>query len=305
VGLPFPTKTAGSLGGYCHNMCTRANPATVLPGSAWDGKRRAGTPAVPGGATPPEDRQPTSIISSGRGAALLHALWLCLLLPLFARAAEPTHQTNVIEGWTVLVDIRLLKDEPEDTAKALGLLRIQLQEIVRVVPSPAVARLREIPLWFSPPYASSRSGAEYHPDAGWLRSNQRNPAMARGVEFSGVKDFEAETRRMPNFTLHELAHGYHDRVLEGGFDHAGIKALYEKAKASGIYDRVQRQDSEGRRRIDRAYALSSPMEYFAESTEAYFTRNDFFPFHRSELHQADPAMEALLGRLWGVPPQSR
>ena len=232
--------------------------------------------------------------------AFLRALCLGLLLCGGVRAAEPTHQTNVIEGWTVLVHVRLLKEEPEDTAKALGLLRIQLQEIVRVVPLPAVAKLREIPLWFSPPYPSVRSGAEYHPDAGWLRSNQRNPAMARGVEFTGVKDFEAETRRMPNFTLHELAHGYHDRVLEGGFGNPEIKALYEKAKASGIYDRVQRQDSEGRRRIDRAYALTSPMEYFAETTESYFTRNDFFPFDRGELHQADPAMEALLGRLWGL-----
>jgi len=225
------------------------------------------------------------------------------LLPFLARAADPTHQTNVIEGWNVRVDVRLLRDEAEATAKALGLLRVQLQEIVRVVPAPAVAKLREVNLWFSPPYPSVRSQAEYHPDAGWLRSNQRNPDMARGVEFTGVKDFEAETRRMPNFTLHELAHGYHDRVLEGGFDHAEIKALYEKAKASGIYDRVQRKDSEGRVRIDRAYAMSSPMEYFAESTESFFTRNDFFPFNRVELHQADPAMEALVGRLWALKPK--
>lgn len=238
-------------------------------------------------------------------AALLYPLGLALLLCQSVHAAEPTHQTNVIEGWTVLVDVRLLKEEPAPTAKALELLRVQLQEIVRVVPAPAVRKLREIPLWFSPPYPSVRSQAEYHPDAGWLRSNHRNPAMARGVEFTGVKDFEAETRRMPNFTLHELAHGYHDRVLEGGFGNAEIQAQYEKAKASGTYDRVERQDSEGRRRLDRAYALSSPMEYFAESTEAYFTRNDFFPFHRAELHQADPDMEALVGRLWGVPSQPR
>ena len=238
-------------------------------------------------------------------AALLYPLGLALLLCQSVHAAEPTHQTNVIEGWTVLVDVRLLKEEPAPTAKALELLRVQLQEIVRVVPAPAVRKLREIPLWFSPPYPSVRSQAEYHPDAGWLRSNHRNPAMARSVEFTGVKDFEAETRRMPNFTLHELAHGYHDRVLEGGFGNAEIQAQYEKAKASGTYDRVERQDSEGRRRLDRAYALSSPMEYFAESTEAYFTRNDFFPFHRAELHQADPDMEALVGRLWGVPSQPR
>ena len=43
-----------------------------------------------------------------------------------------------------------------------------------------------------------------------------------------------------------------------GHDHAGIKAAYEKAKAGGKYDRVERQDSEGRRRMDRAYAMTNP-----------------------------------------------
>ena len=54
--------------------------------------------------------------------------------------------------------------------------------------------------------------------------------------------------------------------------------------------------------MDRAYALTNPFEYFAEDTEAYFTRNDFFPYTREELRQHDPAMFELLTRLWGVAP---
>ena len=67
-----------------------------------------------------------------------------------------------------------------------------------------------------------RSGAEYHPGAGWLRDHGRDPAMARGVEFSGVADFEREMLRMPNFALHELAHAYHDRVLPRGFANPAV-----------------------------------------------------------------------------------
>src|SRR3954463_9685926 len=62
------------------------------------------------------------------------------------------HRTNTIEGWTVLVSERLLAEEGAATQKALGLLRVQLQEIARVVPPQAVARLREVTLWFSPEY---------------------------------------------------------------------------------------------------------------------------------------------------------
>jgi hypothetical protein len=120
------------------------------------------------------------------------------------------------------------------------------------------------------------------------------------VEFTNIGKFEAETRRMPNFALHELAHAYHHRVLPQGFGNPDIKAAYEKAKAGGKYDRVERQDSEGRKRMDRAYALTTPQEYFAETTEAYFSRNDFFPYVKEQLQPHDPEMFALLGKLWGV-----
>ena len=108
---------------------------------------------------------------------------------------------------------------------------------------------------------------------------------------------------MPNFALHELAHAYHFRVLREGFDNAEIKAAYEKAKAGGTYERVERSFGQGNGRpntFERAYAMTSPMEYFAESTESYFTRNDFFPFNREELQRHDPGMFELLRKIWGI-----
>ncbi len=214
-----------------------------------------------------------------------------------APKAPPVYQARRIEGWTVQIRNELLVDEQAATEKALELLAAQLKEIVRVVPAPAVAKLREVTLWFSPPYPGVRPTAEYHPGRDWLVSQGRNPDMAKGVEFTDIRDFEKETRRMPNFTLHELAHGYHDRVL--GFNNPGIKAAYERAKASGTYDAVERWFGNGKpNTIERAYAMTSPQEYFAESTESFFVRNDFFPFNREELHRHDPEMEKLLERLW-------
>ena len=211
------------------------------------------------------------------------------------------HQTNSIEGWTVLVDARLLSEEKAATTKALELLRVQLQEIVRVVPDSARGKLREVTLWFSPEYPGVKPKAEYHPGAGWLREHGRNPAMVKGIEFTDVRNFEAEMRRMPNFTLHELAHAYHHRVLERGFDNAEIKAAYERARAGKSYEKVERWFGNGRSNtVERAYAMTDAMEYFAETTEAFFSRNDFFPFNRAELKQHDPEMEQLLAKLWGV-----
>ncbi len=204
------------------------------------------------------------------------------------------YQTRRIEGWTVRVEERLLADDTKGTERALELLRGQLTEIIRLVPAKALQHIRSVTLWFSPEYPGIQPTAEYHPDAGWLRANQRNPDMARGVEFTNVWIFEAESVRMPMLALHELAHAYQDQVLTA--EQPEILAAWQKAKAGGRYDAVRRHDG----RVERAYALTNDKEYFAEATEAFFGRNDWYPFTRAELREQDPEMEVLLIRLWGV-----
>jgi dipeptidyl-peptidase 4 len=206
-----------------------------------------------------------------------------------------------ILGWTIHIHPKLLADQPNDTKRALELLEQQLDEIVRVLPAKAVAQLRKVPLYFSPPYPGTSGGAEFHPSAQWLRENGRDPAMERAVEFTNIANFEAELDRMPNFALHELAHGYHCRSLPSGYENPEIKMAFERAKASGTYDSVERWSGTGKAKtLERAYAMSNPMEYFAECTEAFFSRNDFFPFNAEELKRHDPNMFELLGKLWGT-----
>ena len=216
------------------------------------------------------------------------------------RATYPGYETKVSEGWAVIISERLLRDEPKETEHALELLQAQLKEIVRIVPAKAVTHLQKVQLWFSPEYPGTPARAEYHPSVDWLRKNDRNPEMARCVEFTNVRIFERETKRMPVFVLHELAHAYHDQVLN--FDNAEIKAAFERAVTSKSYDAVERTFGDPNRKntTERAYALSNEKEYFAETTEAFFGQNDFFPFNREQLEKHDPAMLKLLARLWGV-----
>jgi len=213
----------------------------------------------------------------------------------------PSYERREVEGWTVHIRRELLDEEASLTERALDLLRQQLAEIVRVVPAAAVKDLRQVPLYFSPGYPGRKPTAEFHPDAGWLRANGRDPAMAEAIEFSNVRHFEAEMDRMPNFTLHELAHAYHHRVLPQGFANPEVKAAYERARASGRYERVERRFGNGRTNtFERAYAMNDATEYFAEASEAFFSRNDYFPFTRDELKAHDPEMFGLLVKLWGV-----
>lgn len=217
----------------------------------------------------------------------------CLLL---AGQSDKGRNEQQLSGWTVHVSKPLSEADPAALEKAMKLLEAQLKEIEKVVPANAVVEMKKVPLWISPEYPSIAPRAEYHPGAGWLRDNGRDPQMAKGVEFTNVRIFEAECRRMPNFALHELAHAYHDRVL--GFEDPEINAAFEKAKAAGKYDRVERVDAEGKKHLGKAYAMSNAKEYFAECTEAFFSRNDFYPFTRAELKSHDPEMELLLEKLW-------
>ena len=78
-------------------------------------------------------------------------------------------------------------------------------------------------------------------------------------------------------------------------DHPEIVAAYKDAKEKGIYDKVLLYTG----KTVRHYGLNNQMEYFAESTEAYFGVNDFYPFVRAELKEHDPAMYAVMQKVWG------
>jgi hypothetical protein len=197
------------------------------------------------------------------------------------------------EGFRILVNKTFCQAQPQLWNETRKLLAAQLYHITRVVPEAPLARLRVIPIWVeeAEPHHPCMC---YHPDAGWLRAHGMNPDKAQCVELSNARNFLKWSIDQPWMVLHELAHGYHDRFLAGGYSNAELRAAHEDAVQARRYESVLRING----RTDRAYAISSPMEYFAETSEALFGVNDFYPFVRSELEQHDPKMYALLRKLW-------
>lgn len=209
---------------------------------------------------------------------------------------EPTanYQVKRIEGWSVLVHKAFLRDEPALCERTLTLLRHQLYRIDRTVPAAAVAKLRKVRIWVEEAEPNHPCMA-YHPNPTWLRNHGMNPAKARCVEVANARNFLSWTRVQPWMVLHELSHGYHHQFL-GGYENPEILAAYRSAMKAKRYDAVLRYSG----KTVRAYAASNQMEYFAETTEAYFGTNDFYPFVRAELKVHDPKAYELLEKLWGV-----
>ena len=201
--------------------------------------------------------------------------------------------TREVEGWTVRVNRRLLKELKALGEPALRLLEVKLYDITRVVPADACRSLREVRIWLGVEDGHAPC-AEYHPSREWLTENGYNPDKARAVEIGNASKFLEWSLDQPWMVLHELAHAYHDQVL--GYDHPGILSAFAQATKKGSYDAVLRAG--GKR--ERAYALNNEQEYFAELTEAFFGVNDFFPFVRTELAHHDDAGYRALAKAWGV-----
>jgi hypothetical protein len=222
---------------------------------------------------------------------------ICRAEPVsIAAVFDPTDQYAVrdIEGWKVILNRKFETDEPHLCAETLALLRVQLYQITRMAPPAAVEKMRKIAVWveLQEPHHPCMC---YHPDAGWLREHDMNPDKARCVEVANARDFLTWTKQQPWMVFHELAHGYHHQVVEGGFDNRELAAALAAARDEKLYDDVLHIN--GRRQ--RHYALTNQQEYFAEQSEALFGTNDFYPFVRSELERHDPRMYALLKKLWG------
>ena len=73
-----------------------------------------------------------------------------------------------------------------------------------------------------------------------------------------------------------------------------LEVSAEKARAAGNYEKVLAHTG----RMVSHYGLTNHKEYFAEGTEAFFYRNDFYPFVRAELKEHDPALHDLLIKIW-------
>ena len=212
-----------------------------------------------------------------------------------ATSFEPTNQYEAreIDGWRVYLNKKFEHDEPELCAQTLTLLKHQLYQITRMVPAQAVEKLRKIAVWveLSEPHHPCMC---YHPDPGWLREHDMNPDKAHCVEVANARNFLIWTKQQPWMVFHELAHGYHHQFVDGGFENPELAAALAAAREDKRYDEVLHING----RKQRHYAMTNPMEYFAEQSEAYFGTNDFFPFVRSELEHHDPRMYDLVKQFW-------
>jgi hypothetical protein len=200
------------------------------------------------------------------------------------------HQT--LHGFQIRVSRELLSTSPRQAEEVLRLVDQQLADVRTRVPSAVWAHLQSVPITI----ASMRMTAPAAYD--WREEDSPFEGLLgpeRGIMIGNLYEYVRVSRdqEQPMALLHELGHAYHHRFL-GGDDYQPIRKAYDLAMRQGLYDRVKRRNAPDQ----PAYAKSDAREYFCELTEAYFGRNDFFPFTREELERHDPLGYATVEAAW-------
>lgn len=201
-----------------------------------------------------------------------------------------------IEGWKVAIDAELLPGgkHAEKGEAAIKMLANHLQRIAILLPEEPLTKMRTCGIRLEH-HHPELGNMQYHPGADWLVERGYDPKLVKMVHIPRADELlsRAQMLKHPAVILHELAHAYHDQIL--GFDEPEILAGYRAAMKQGIYEKVLLFNGE---RV-RHYATTDHKEYFAEATEAYLYRNDFYPFVAAELKEHDATAYGLMRRIWG------
>lgn len=224
--------------------------------------------------------------------AFLGTLLLVLFLASGFKSSE--YDSINIQGWTVKIERKFIREDRELSDRAIASLNTKLANINRVMPKKQHPFLHSVVIWLEKATPGFK-GMVYHPSAKWLERNGYNPAKAKGIEITNAQNFIDWTATQPWHVLHELTHAYHDVVI--GHQYQPIVNAYDNAVKSGLYQQMPRNRGN---KLWEAYAIEKKTEYFAELTEAYFGENDFYPFKREELAQYDPQGYAAIEKAWKI-----
>ncbi|MGA7071548.1 hypothetical protein [Bradyrhizobium sp.] len=92
--------------------------------------------------------------------------------------------------------------------------------------------------------------------------------------------------------LHELLHAYHNKLMGGGLENLGIKAMYAQAVSKNAFPKEE-------------YAMTNPQEFFAVTASVFLAGKGTLsePHTRAQLKEKLPRYYKFLVELFGFDPE--
>ncbi len=174
------------------------------------------------------------------------------------------------------------------------LVRRDIQLIEYMLPVHFIDALENTAIYFNKEFyilEEEGRGLCFHPSAQWLIEHGNIAEKEQQIECYKASDYCEWHNDQPMMILHEYAHAIHYKI---GWERQDVVEAFGKALESKMYERVK--DIRGGE--TRHYCLTNHLEYFAECSEAYWGKNDYFPFNRDELKQFDKEGYKLMVKIW-------
>ncbi len=212
-----------------------------------------------------------------------------------------SYRTEPIGQFVVLWHPAMAEEDPGFALRVRAALIYDLESVTRSVSPGALRALAGTRLAVAPAtprvptLPSGGRGAGTHVSAAWLVAHGFDAEREGAIEIYDARDYLAWRAEQPLMMLHELTH-----VLEMGANRATLALLeqaFRKAVDAGSYEAVPYILAPlGVTR--RAYAIGNFKEYGAELSEAFYGRNDYYPYTRPDLIAHDPSGCHAVAALW-------
>ncbi|MFY8005187.1 MAG: RICIN domain-containing protein [Chitinophagaceae bacterium] len=181
----------------------------------------------------------------------------------------------------------------QETITTLHILNKKLLEIKKLLPADIYSTLTKVAIWLEVKKITTGSSVWYHSSKGWLKANGYPEILEKSIEIKNMENFNVwSLNTQPYSLLHELAHAYHD--MQPASIKQAIANRFKVVMDLKLYDSVAYANGNK----TKHYATNSEFEFFAELTEAYFGKNDYFPFNRTELMNYDNESGLLIKKVW-------
>lgn len=178
-----------------------------------------------------------------------------------------------------------------DLGRVLDRLRAEIAHTTYALPPAALEKLRAIPTLIG----------DFRDFCGW--GCYTGDIVITVPTISELNDYYKRWADMPvAWFMHELAHGYHHRYLEGSWENACIRNAYQDAFAKYGQQKFLRSTTwftaYHQPVRETHYGMKNHHEFFAVFSVAYYGHDDWYPFNRAEFVDWDPTMAKLIRNLW-------
>jgi hypothetical protein len=227
------------------------------------------------------------------------------------------YTTYKLQGYCVHVGKDVAQLGKEKVSSALEVLDDRLACALAVIPKDRRMKLDIIRFWIEQESSGVVfvGGQQVRAAAGYVpilhkmvgTGHEKEGGIEIGAKCCLLDKDDVVGKINPYWILHELAHAYHDRVLE--LEYRFVKDAYKSAMLKRLYDEVEMKTAGSNGKIEihkgAAYARTNHLEYFAELSVAYLARNWAYPYTAEDLRKHDPEGFKLMESVWGEKPKQK